>query len=77
MRTFEGTDLPDDFFYQVRRYANQTLHNRQNAVPDAVLAILGRPLTHQERMSIADAAHAGRLTTGMYSVDSEASAGSK
>jgi hypothetical protein len=61
MKVFEGTDLPDDFVVQVKRYAREKFQDRTKAVPDAVLEILGRPLTAREKLSIIDAMNSVRL----------------
>jgi hypothetical protein len=76
MKVFQGTDLPDDFVVQVKRYAKANYPDRLNAIQDAVLDVLGRPLTAREKFAIVDAADAGRLRDSIRIIQSEASAAS-
>jgi hypothetical protein len=59
MRVLEGTDLPDDFFQKGNQQIGLERRKRAQEPPfDPVYAVLGRSLTHQEKMAIVDALHA-------------------
>jgi hypothetical protein len=48
MRVFEGTDLPDDFFAQVKRYLKIEHRDGVDATADAVFARAG-PTSYPSR----------------------------
>ena len=66
MAIFGNTGLPDDFFARVHRYVTARHRSGPDAVADAVLTVLGRPLSDAERMAIVDACQAGTITRSLY-----------
>jgi hypothetical protein len=72
MKAFEGTDLPDDLLARVKEYLDARRREGVDAPVDAALAILGRPSTHLERMTLVDALHAGRVSQFMRGVYGDA-----
>ncbi len=66
MAIFGNSALPDDLFARVHRHVTARNRSGPDAVADAILAILGRPLTDDERMAIVDASQAGTLTRSLY-----------
>ena len=72
MAIFGNTGLPDDFFRQVDRHMRGRHRTDSEAVPDAVLAVLGRPLSAAERSAIVTAAQAGTLVHSLYPVQAAA-----
>jgi hypothetical protein len=66
MAIFGNSGLPDDFFARVHRHIEAGHRYGNDAVHDAVLAVLGRPLNDAERSAIVDAAQAGILTRSLY-----------
>ncbi len=66
MAIFEHTELPDDFFSRVHRHMVEGQRFGNDAVADAVLAVLGRPLNGAERSAIVEAAWAGTLSRSLY-----------
>ena len=70
MAIFNGTALPDDFFRRVQDHMASRHRFGNDAVADAVLSVLGRPLTDAERLAIVQASWAGTLTQSLYPDDS-------
>ena len=73
MSIFNDTTLPDDFFRRVHDHMVARHRFGNDAVADAVLAVLGRPLTGAERTAIVEASWAGTLTRSLYPDDHVAS----
>jgi hypothetical protein len=49
-----NTTLPDDFVEKVLQCADASKHTLRDAVDEAILAVLHRPLTSEEKWAIID-----------------------
>jgi hypothetical protein len=66
MSLFSGTTLPDDFFAKVEQRLDFEHRSGVDATGDAVLAVLGRPLTAEEKLAILKAAATGKLSQSSH-----------
>ena len=49
-----NTALPDDFVEKILQHADASKHTLRDAVEEAILAVLHRPLTSEEKWAIID-----------------------
>jgi hypothetical protein len=68
MKIFESTDLPDDFVQQVVKHRKLERPGDPDATWNAILVVLGRPLTGAEKLALVDAVHAGRINSTTFGV---------
>ncbi len=57
-----NTGLPDDFIEKVLRHADASQRSLRAAVDEAILEVLHRPLTWEEKWAIIDKADTGAST---------------